>query len=328
MKTTNQKSAPLLAVSDLTKFFPLNRGIFSRSKVWGRALDGVSFTVEEGENFGLVGESGCGKTTLARIILRLIEPTAGRIEFCGTDITRLSRKEMRPLRRQMQIIFQDPYSSLDPRMKVADIVTEPLRAGDKPSRSQRRHAAANLLEKVGLGPNDLDKYPHEFSGGQRQRIGIARALCVRPRLIVADEPVSALDVSIQAQVLNLMTDLKDGFGLSYVFISHDLSVVGHICDRIAVMYLGRIVELAGAEVFSSGISAHPYTRALISAIPQADPRTRVRPPAMEGDVPNPADPPPGCAFHPRCVKAFDRCSAEKPPLTEIRPGHFVACWIK
>jgi oligopeptide transport system ATP-binding protein len=291
-----------------------------------KAVCGVSFTVHRGESFGLVGESGCGKTTIGRLILRLIEPTSGRIDFDGEDLTALSRKETGRLRRRIQIIFQDPYSSLDPRMTVEQIITEPLRAGQRPSRVERRETAKLLLDKVGLRGADLQKYPHEFSGGQRQRIGIARALCVRPELIVADEPVSALDVSIQAQVINLLKDLQAEFRLSYVFISHDLSVVEHICRRIAVMYLGSIVELAPTESFSRA-PRHPYTAALLSAVPLPDPHRKTGQIAMEGDVPSPIDPPAGCAFHPRCRYAFERCRVEKPVLAPASPGHAVACWL-
>jgi len=297
---------PLLNIVDLVKHFPLGGGVLAKPEGWIKAVDGVSFSVSRGESFGLVGESGCGKTTLGRLILRLIEPTDGRIEFAGQDIFSLSPAELMPLRRRMQIIFQDPYSSLDPRMKVDAIITEPLRAIQRLTRNQQQNAAAELLEKVGLQKADLDKYPHEFSGGQRQRIGIARSLCVRPELIVADEPVSALDVSIQAQVINLMQDLKEEFNLSYVFISHDLSVVQHICERIAVMYLGR---------------------ALLQAVPLPDPHHKTASFSMEGDVPNPIDPPGGCVFHPRCPYKFDRCSLEKPPLMEATANHFVACWL-
>ena len=317
---------PLLNVVDLVKQFPLGGGILTRPRAWVKAVQGVSFAVSRGESFGLVGESGCGKTTLGRLILRLIEPSGGRIEFAGQDIVSLNRSEMSAFRRKIQIIFQDPYSSLDPRMKVEGIITEPLRATQQLSKKQRRKVASDLMEKVGLRSIDLDKYPHEFSGGQRQRIGIARALCVRPELIVADEPVSALDVSIQAQVINLMEDLKQEFNLSYVFISHDLSVVQYICDRIAVMYLGGIVELASTRDFSVS-TRHPYTEALLKAVPIADPHRRTEPFAMEGDVPNPIDPPAGCPFHPRCLYRLDRCSIDKPPLIEATSGHLVACWL-
>jgi oligopeptide/dipeptide ABC transporter ATP-binding protein len=317
---------PLLNIVDLVKHFPLGGGVLSKPRGWVKAVDGVSFAVSRGESFGLVGESGCGKTTLGRLILRLIEPTDGRIEFEGQDIFSLNPAELMPLRRRMQIIFQDPYSSLDPRMKVDAIITEPLRAIQRLTRQQRQNTAAELLEKVGLQKADLDKYPHEFSGGQRQRIGIARALCVRPELIVADEPVSALDVSIQAQVINLMQDLKDEFNLAYVFISHDLSVVEHICDRIAVMYLGSIIELATTEDFSQA-PRHPYTRALLQAVPLPDPHRRTEPFAMDGDVPSPIDPPTGCSFHPRCPYKFDRCELETPLLVQATANHFVACWL-
>jgi len=317
---------PLLNIINLVKHFPLGGGILAKPKGLIKAVDGVSFAVLRGESFGLVGESGCGKTTLGRLILRLLEPTAGRIEFEGQNILPLSPDRFMPLRRRMQIIFQDPYSSLDPRMKVDAIITEPLRANQRLTKQHQRETAAELLEKVGLQKADLDKYPHEFSGGQRQRIGIARSLCVRPELIVADEPVSALDVSIQAQVINLMQDLKDEFNLAYVFISHDLSVVKHICDRIAVMYLGKIVELAVTGDFSRR-PRHPYTRALLQAVPLPDPHRRTEPLAMEGDVPNPIDPPSGCSFHPRCPHKFDRCSLETPPLEEATADHYVACWL-
>jgi oligopeptide/dipeptide ABC transporter ATP-binding protein len=318
--------APLLNLVNLFKQFPLGGGILAKPRAWIKAVDGVSFAVSRGESFGLVGESGCGKTTLGRLILRLIEPSGGRVEFAGRNIISLSRLEMSELRQKMQIIFQDPYSSLDPRMRVEGIITEPLRATQQLSRKRRREVAAEMLQKVGLRSIDLDKYPHEFSGGQRQRIGIARALCVRPELIVADEPVSALDVSIQAQVINLMEDLKQEFNLSYVFISHDLSVVEYICDRIAVMYLGAIVELASTRDFSVA-TRHPYTEALLKSVPLPDPHRRIEPFAMEGDVPNPIDPPAGCPFHPRCLYRFERCSHEKPPLIEATPGHLVACWL-
>ncbi|MCL0029791.1 ATP-binding cassette domain-containing protein [Dehalococcoidia bacterium] len=317
---------PLLAVHDLVKHFPLGGGVLSRVRAWVRAVDGVSFNVKRGESFGLVGESGCGKTTLGRLILRLIDPTGGSLEFEGQDYTKLSRADMRFIRQRMQIIFQDPYSSLDPRMKVESIITEPLRATWRVSRAKRREVAAELLEQVGLQADDLDKYPHEFSGGQRQRIGIARALCVRPALIVADEPVSALDVSIQAQIINMMEDLKEDFNLSYIFISHDLSVVEHICDRIAVMYLGAIFELAPTESFSVA-PRHPYTRSLLMAVPQPDPHARAKPLSLEGDVPSPIDPPPGCTFHPRCQHTFERCRKERPALVEVTPNHYVACWL-
>jgi len=317
---------PLLKVSELVKEFPLAGGLLARPHARVRAVNGVSFAISRGETFALVGESGCGKTTLGRLILGLIKPSGGDIEFDGQNFQSLSANQMRRLRRRMQIIFQDPYSSLDPRMKVDTIVTEPLCAIKRLPKNQRRIVAAELLEKVGMQPVDLDKYPHEFSGGQRQRIGIARALCVQPELIVADEPVSALDVSIQAQIINLMQDLKHEFNLSYVFISHDLSVVEHVSDRIAVMYLGTIVELAPTEKFRVS-PRHPYTAALLRAVPMPDPHCKTEPLPIAGDVPSPIDPPSGCAFHPRCPHAFDRCQAEQPPLIEATSQHFVACWL-
>jgi oligopeptide/dipeptide ABC transporter ATP-binding protein len=318
--------APLLRVTDLVKHFPLGGGMLARPRAWVKAVAGVSFTVDRGESVGLVGESGCGKTTIGRIILRLIEPTSGRIEFDGQDIRRMNRSEFGRMRRRMQIIFQDPYSSLDPRMTVENIVTEPLLAGQPPPRIERRRIAAALLDTVGLHAGDLEKYPHEFSGGQRQRIGIARALCVRPELIVADEPVSALDVSIQAQVINLLQDLQAEFGLSYIFISHDLSVVEHMCNRVAVMYLGSIVELAPTAMFSRN-PRHPYTEALLAAVPLPDVHRQAPPFFMEGDVPSPIDPPSGCTFHPRCPYAFDRCRVDKPALVPATNDHHVACWL-
>jgi oligopeptide/dipeptide ABC transporter ATP-binding protein len=318
--------APLVNLVDVVKHFPLGGGMFSRPRAWVKAVSGVSFSVRRGESFGLVGESGCGKSTVGRLIMRLIDPTSGRIELEGRDIAALPAKEMLSLRRRMQIIFQDPYSSLDPRMTVEKIVTEPLMAAGPPPRGERRRMAAELIEKVGLRAVDLDKYPHEFSGGQRQRIGIARALCVRPSLIVADEPVSALDVSIQAQVINLLEDLQAELNLTYVFISHDLSVVEHICDRVGVMYLGGIVEMASTENYSAA-PRHPYTEALLSAVPVADPHQISGRTAMEGDVPSPIDPPPGCPFHPRCRYAFDRCRVEKPPLVPVAENHSAACWL-
>jgi oligopeptide/dipeptide ABC transporter ATP-binding protein len=317
---------PLLKIDQLVKEFPLGSGLFSRQRARVRAVDSVSFSLSRGETFGLVGESGCGKTTLGRLVLRLIEPSSGDVEFDGQNLLALGAKAMRSLRHRMQIIFQDPYSSLDPRMKVNAIITEPLQAIQNLAKTERQKVAEQLLDRVGLRSSDLGRYPHEFSGGQRQRISIARALCVRPELIVADEPVSALDVSIQAQVINLLADLKQEFNLSYIFISHDLSVVEHISDRIAVMYLGKIVELAPVEYFSTK-PRHPYTAALIRAVPMPDPHRKTAPFPIEGDVPSPIDPPPGCAFHPRCPHAFERCRTEQPLLIEAAAQHFVACWL-
>jgi peptide/nickel transport system ATP-binding protein len=317
---------PILDIQDIVKYFPLTGGLWSKPKAWIKAVDGVSFQIRKGESFGLVGESGCGKTTLGRIILRLLEPDAGSILLNGVDVTHLTRHEMRPFRRHVQMIFQDPQASLDPRMTVASIVTEPLRAFQKIDRQQLRAKAVNLLEKVGLKADDLDKYPHVFSGGQRQRIGIARALCLNPSLIVADEPVSALDMSIQAQVLNLLGDLKETFNFSSLIISHDLSVVNHMCDHIAVMYMGAMVEKAPSTLFSR-LQRHPYTAALVSAIPIPDPHNKQPPVILEGEIPSPVDPPSGCLFHTRCPYCFDHCRVDRPRLVQAEADHTVACWL-
>ncbi|MFG2906515.1 ABC transporter ATP-binding protein [Kitasatospora sp. NPDC048286] len=311
---------PLLSVRDLVKTFPGRRGRTGRPGAPIRAVDGVSFDVGAGETLGLVGESGCGKSTTGRMIVRLLDPTSGTVTFDGTEIGGLSQAQLRPHRRDLQMVFQDPYSSLNPRQTVARIISEPLLVQGE-SATAARERAAELMELVGLIPEHLDRYPHEFSGGQAQRIGIARSLATSPRLVIADEPVSALDVSIQAQVVNLMERLQKELGLAYVFIAHDLSVVKRVCDRVAVMYLGRIVEIGDkAEVY--GNPAHPYTRALLSAVPLPDPeaeRTRERI-VLLGDPPSPAAPPPGCTFHPRCPKAQDLCRTERPLLRIAGPG--------
>jgi oligopeptide/dipeptide ABC transporter ATP-binding protein len=322
----------LLAVTGLTKHFPINRGIVLRHQVGAvRAVDGIDFSVAPRETLGLVGESGCGKTTTGRMLIRLLKPTAGQIIFDGHDITNLRQGQMRPLRRDIQMIFQDPYSSLNPRHTVGTIVGAPFRLQKvRPERGVKR-SVQDLLELVGLNPEHYNRYPHEFSGGQRQRIGIARTLALRPKLIVADEPVSALDVSIQAQVVNLLEDLQSEFGLTYVVIAHDLSVVRHISDRVAVMYLGKIVELAERDQLYA-LPRHPYTVALLSAVPVPEPlrgeggvrqrRERIR---LVGDVPSPINPPPACRFHTRCWKAQEVCRTQEPPLVELIPGHQVAC---
>ena len=317
---------PILDVQDIVKYFPVADGLWSKPTAWIKAVDAVTFQVYKGESFGLVGESGCGKTTLGRTILRLIEPTSGSIKLNGVEITGLNRREMRAYRRDVQMIFQDPQASLDPRMKVVSIVTEPLRAFQKVGRQQLRDRAVSLLERVGLKAADLDKYPHAFSGGERQRIGIARALCLDPSLIVADEPVSALDMSIQAQVLNLLADLKASFDFSSLIISHDLSVVNHMCDCVAVMYLGVIVEMAPSKMFSRN-QRHPYTAALVSAVPIPDPHQKQAPLTLEGEIPSPVDPPSGCLFHTRCPYCFERCRVERPALADVAAGHTVACWL-
>jgi len=319
-------SPPLLKVTGLTKHFPIGSGLFARPQRWVRAVNGVGFSIGRGESLGLVGESGCGKSTLARLVVRLLAPTQGSIRFDGREIGRLDRQGLRPLRHKMQIIFQDPYASLDPRMTVAASITEPLLMDPAPSRRQRRAQAVELLTAVGLGSGDLDRYPHEFSGGQRQRIGIARALSVRPDLIVADEPVSALDVSIQAQILNLMKDLQNRFGLAYLFISHDIGVVEHFCGRIAVMYAGQLVEIAAADHFHRRCR-HPYTRALVAAIPQPDPLTALSPVPVEGEPPDPTDLPAGCPYHPRCPHTMDRCATDRPRLVAVNGSHQLACWL-
>ncbi|MDF2811303.1 MAG: Oligopeptide transport ATP-binding protein OppF [Microvirga sp.] len=325
----------LLQVRGLRKYFPVKRGMFRSEARPIKAVDGVDLTIKRGETISLVGESGCGKSTTGRAIMRLIEPSSGRVLFRSgvlgdgggesvVDVATLPPAQVKALRREMQIIFQDPYSSLDPRMNVADIIGEPMRIQLPISRVEREERVVRLLEAVGLGADHGRRFPHEFSGGQRQRIGIARALSLNPRFIVADEPVSALDVSVQAQVVNLLQDLQAEFGLTYLFIAHDLSVVRHISDRVAVMYLGKIVEIADTnELFSR--PQHPYTEALLSAVPVADPdftRERIR---LEGDVPNPGSPPSGCAFHPRCAYATSQCKAEIPALRETAPGHLASC---
>ncbi len=318
----------LLDVRDLKKYFPIQRGFFRRTVGHVRAVDGVSFTLHQGETLGLVGESGCGKTTTGRVILRAYDPTAGQVLFRKgdelIDVARLGRRGLKELRRDMQIIFQDPFSSLNPRMTVLDIVGEPLQIHRKSRGDDLKVQVSDLLQRVGLRPQHMNRYPNAFSGGQRQRIGIARALALRPKLIVCDEPVSALDVSIQAQVLNLLKDLQKDFGLTYLFISHDLSVVEHISDRVAVMYLGRMVELApSAQLYA--MPRHPYTEALLSAVPLVDPDRASKRIILAGDVPNPANPPAGCVFHPRCRYVKDICKTQPPEWRDLGDNHWVAC---
>jgi peptide/nickel transport system ATP-binding protein/oligopeptide transport system ATP-binding protein len=317
---------PLLRVRNLRKTFSVaGQKLGARSRPL-LAVDDVSFDLYPGETLGLVGESGCGKSTTGKLLLRLLEADAGEVRFHGRDILDLSSRQLRPLRRQMQMIFQDPYSSLNPRQRIGRIVGEPLQIHGLASGQKLRREVVRLLQTVGLGEEHLDRYPHEFSGGQRQRIGIARALAVKPELIVADEPVSALDLSIQAQVVNLMQDIQEEFGLTYLFIAHDLSVIEHISDRVAVMYLGRIVELAVAEVLYEH-PRHPYTEALLAAVPIPDPEVRRPHPPLKGEVPSPVDPPTGCTFHPRCPYAREICSRRVPPLEDKGGGRLAACFF-
>jgi oligopeptide transport system ATP-binding protein len=317
-------SPNLIEVSHLTKYFPIGGGLLGGGGDFVRAVDDVSFSIRRGETFGLVGESGCGKSTTGRSILRLIEPTAGEVRFEGRELLTLSSNEMRRLRREMQIIFQDPYSSLNPRMKVGDIIEEPLIIHR--ARNERAERINELLKLVGLEPEHADRYPHEFSGGQRQRIGIARALALNPKFIVCDEPVSALDVSVQAQIVNLLQDLQEQLGLTYLFISHGLSVVEHISTRVGIMYLGKLVEVASSEeIFRNPL--HPYTKALLSAIPIPDPEVRRERLPLRGDIPTAIDPPSGCRFRTRCPIAEPRCAEQEPELIETEPDHFVACVV-
>ncbi len=317
---------PLLRVEGLVKYFPVRKGVFGRPSDYVRAVDDVSFEVADRSTLALVGESGSGKTTAGRVILRLIEPTAGKVYFDGTDIFGLDAREMRAIRRHMQLIFQDPYGSLNPRMTVGAMIGEVLKVHKLAARKGRRARIAEILDLVGLQPEHIDRYPHEFSGGQRQRIGIARALAVQPKLIIADEPVSALDVSIQAQILNLLSDLQAKLGLSYLFIAHDLSVVRHVSDQIAVMYLGKIVEYAPNDAVFGG-ALHPYTQALLSAVPVPDPKAKRERTILAGDVPSPISPPPGCRFHTRCPSVMDVCRSVEPLYAEISPGHWTACHL-
>ncbi|RLE55794.1 MAG: oligopeptide ABC transporter ATP-binding protein [Thermoprotei archaeon] len=317
---------PIVVVDNLRKWFPIKKLFFTKG--WVRAVDGVSFIIREGETFGLVGESGCGKSTLGRLIVRLLEPTSGTVYFEGKDVFRLRGRELKEFRRKVQIVFQDPYSSLNPRMMVFDIVAEAIKATQQEIPEDMEDYVASILEKVGLSREHLYRYPHEFSGGQRQRIAIARVLAVRPKFIVLDEPTSSLDVSVQAQILNMLKDLQKEHNFTYLFISHDLAVVKYMSHRIAVMYLGKIVEIAPSdEIFEAPL--HPYTQVLLSSIPIPDPkiarsRMKLRP---KGEPPSPINPPPGCRFHPRCPQACSLCAREEPPLIEIERDHYVACWL-
>ncbi len=322
---SNGNKNELVRVEHLKKYFPVRGGVLQRTVAWVQAVDDVSFSIQEGETLGLVGESGCGKTTVGRTILRLIEPTAGAVYYQDTDIFSLKGPGLKAMRRNMQIIFQDPYASLDPRMPIGDSVMEGLRIHKVGTPKERYETAIRTLKKVGLEDYHARRYPHEFSGGQRQRIGIARALALMPSFIVCDEPVSALDVSIQSQVLNILKDLQSEFSLTYLFIAHNLSVVEHISNRVAVMYLGKMVELTTREeLFRNPL--HPYTQALMSAIPIPDPRQRRERIILKGDVPSPLRPPSGCRFHPRCPVAMAHCAVEEPKFKEVSPGHSVACW--
>ncbi|MEC5425659.1 dipeptide ABC transporter ATP-binding protein [Virgibacillus sp. C22-A2] len=327
---SNHDQETLVDIKNIKKYFPIKGGVLKRTIGHLKAVDDVSLTIQKGETLGIVGESGSGKSTLGRVILRLLDPTEGNIHFNGADISKLTRRKFRPYRRDMQIVFQDPFASLNSKMSVAELVEEPLLIQADLSKSERKKKAIEIIEKVGLRAEDRLKYPHEFSGGQRQRISIARALIIEPKFVICDEPVSALDVSIQAQVLNLMKDLQDDLGLTYLFIAHDLGVVKHISDRVAVMYLGRIVEIAPKKAIYEN-ALHPYTKALLTSIPVIDTgksnEQKVEKIKLSGDLPSPANPPSGCTFRTRCPLAHDRCSIVRPELTEMEKGHFVACHL-
>lgn len=316
----------LLEVLDLKKHFPIRRGVLQRTIGQVRAVDGISFSVQKGETLGVVGESGCGKSTMGRSLLRLIEPTSGKVTFEGRDVIKLSRANMQKMRREMQIVFQDPYASLNPRNSVAKTLLEPMEIHNLHTAKQRMERVRSLLDRVGLDPDYANRFPHEFSGGQRQRIGIARALTLNPKLMVLDEPVAALDVSVQSQVINLLEDLQDELGLTYIFVAHDLSVVRHISDRVLVLYLGKMAELADADdMFADPL--HPYTKALLSAVPIADPEVKRERIILSGELPSPANPPKGCPFHTRCPDAMDICRQQVPAWKEIKPRHHVACHL-
>jgi len=320
-------AAVLLEVKNLTKHFPVRKGVFSRASAQVHAVDDVSFSIVEGETLGLVGESGCGKSTTGKLILKLLEPTGGTVSWRGNRIDQLGAGEMRGLRRELQAVFQDPYSSLNPRMRAVDIVAEPIRNFESVGRRELHDRVAALLDRVGLRRDQLVKYPYEFSGGQRQRLGIARALAPHPKLIVCDEPVSALDVSVQAQVINLLMDLQSELGISYLFVAHDLAVVEHISHRVAVMYLGKIVELTDKRSLFAH-PQHPYTEALLAAVPVPDPKIQRKRVILSGDVPSSINPPSGCRFHTRCPYVFERCRLEEPQIKQVRPGHWAACHLR